>query len=100
MGLIIFAYGFIVLSPFAFTCHVYSVIRRVSLQNKHKTLNLYYKTDLDFWVCFLKGEYYLTAELVKTYLNISGHSKWRRVPSYNRIITVIAPGSFEYVTSH
>ena len=60
--------------------------RRDPLQNNHKSLDLFCKTDLDFCGCFGR-EKYPTAELVQL-INLSRVILKEKIPSYSQINTV------------
>ena len=47
--------------------------RNFPLQNNPKNLDLSYKTDLDFWDCFWKGNTHLLAAFHEAGLDIWGH---------------------------
>ena len=57
-------------------------------QNNPKYLDLSYRTDLDIWDCLETEKINLKAELHKTNLDIWGHYRNGKAPSYKQGNTV------------
>ena len=60
-----------------------------SLSKNPISLNLSYKTDLDFQDCFAREKAHLIAEFHKTDLDILGHSRKGKAQFHGRVNTVL-----------